>query len=178
MYSTAGSCPKCGSPIFVPSVWNSVLPPPVTKSCYCVVDNNLNAVPNSFDIPINREFLVGIADAVKLNRKTFAIDLKREEELLAQRRFDGYQKEFKKISLAAAFKGNNSANVKLNVIDYNISDGKLVYGDALKLFEYWLKDDKFSVEVVSIEDYDSYREPLEAASYSYYFKILWKVENE
>ena len=172
VYSTAGSCPICGSPLFVPSVWNSVLPPSIIRSCQCVISN----VPNSysFDIPINKEFLVGISDTVKANRKAFAIDLKREEELLAQRRFEGYQKEFKKAALSAAFKGDDSINVKLNVIDYNISNGKLVYGDALKLFEYWLKEDKFSIEVVSIKDYDPDKEPLQADSYSYYFKISWK----
>jgi hypothetical protein len=30
-----GHCPKCGAPVYSPSSWSSVLPPPSTPSCTC-----------------------------------------------------------------------------------------------------------------------------------------------
>lgn len=30
-----GACPKCGSPIYAPSVWNGITPPPSTHTCGC-----------------------------------------------------------------------------------------------------------------------------------------------
>lgn len=35
MYTTVGSCPKCGAPIYSPTVWHGVTPPPVTHTCQC-----------------------------------------------------------------------------------------------------------------------------------------------
>ena len=35
MWSQAGSCPKCGAPMWLPTVWQSILPPPVTRTCSC-----------------------------------------------------------------------------------------------------------------------------------------------
>lgn len=35
MYTTIGSCPKCGAPIYTYSAWNGVTPPPSIHSCYC-----------------------------------------------------------------------------------------------------------------------------------------------
>lgn len=34
-FSQAGACPKCGAPLWVPAVWNSIVPPPVSFSCNC-----------------------------------------------------------------------------------------------------------------------------------------------
>lgn len=30
-----GYCPKCGAPMYAPSVWWSVTPPPVYRTCNC-----------------------------------------------------------------------------------------------------------------------------------------------
>jgi hypothetical protein len=35
MWTVIGHCPKCGAPIYVPSSWNSITPPPNTYSCSC-----------------------------------------------------------------------------------------------------------------------------------------------
>lgn len=36
MFTTISNCPICGAPLFVPVVWHSVTPPPITRSCACV----------------------------------------------------------------------------------------------------------------------------------------------
>lgn len=30
-----GSCPKCGAPIYAPSVWQGITPPTTTHTCMC-----------------------------------------------------------------------------------------------------------------------------------------------
>lgn len=35
MYTQVGNCKKCGSPIYSPILWMSVLPPPSIPSCSC-----------------------------------------------------------------------------------------------------------------------------------------------
>ncbi len=35
MYNIVGHCPKCGAPIYTPSNWMSITPPPNTYSCSC-----------------------------------------------------------------------------------------------------------------------------------------------
>lgn len=35
MWTQVGACPKCGAPIYAPSVWHGVLPPPPHHSCGC-----------------------------------------------------------------------------------------------------------------------------------------------
>ena len=35
MYTIVGSCPKCGAPIYAPTVWHSTLPPPPLYTCAC-----------------------------------------------------------------------------------------------------------------------------------------------
>jgi len=32
---TVGFCPHCGAPIYAPSVWHGITPPPSTYSCMC-----------------------------------------------------------------------------------------------------------------------------------------------
>lgn len=36
MYNIVGHCPKCGAPIYSPSVWHSITPPPVVYTCSCI----------------------------------------------------------------------------------------------------------------------------------------------
>ena len=40
MYAIVGYCPKCGAPMYVPTVWMGVIPPPVTRSCGCFPDTS------------------------------------------------------------------------------------------------------------------------------------------
>jgi len=35
MNTQVGSCPHCGAPIYSPTVWHGVTPPPVTFTCQC-----------------------------------------------------------------------------------------------------------------------------------------------
>jgi hypothetical protein len=39
MNSMVGHCPRCGAPIYVPTVWHGITPPPNTYSCYCFQQN-------------------------------------------------------------------------------------------------------------------------------------------
>jgi len=34
-YTIIGSCPKCGAPIYCPTVWHGITPPPTSYSCWC-----------------------------------------------------------------------------------------------------------------------------------------------
>lgn len=35
-FTMISSCPWCGAPIYAPSVWHGITPPPATYSCSCV----------------------------------------------------------------------------------------------------------------------------------------------
>lgn len=35
MYEIVGHCPKCGAPIYAPSMWHGIIPPPSQYSCNC-----------------------------------------------------------------------------------------------------------------------------------------------
>lgn len=35
MHTIVGYCPNCGSPIYEPSIWMGIIPPPATPSCSC-----------------------------------------------------------------------------------------------------------------------------------------------
>ena len=39
MYVEVGKCPKCGAPMYSPSVWHGVIPPPVYRTCNCFGGN-------------------------------------------------------------------------------------------------------------------------------------------
>lgn len=39
-YTQVSVCPKCGSPIYIPSVWGGITPPPTTHSCNCYTKTN------------------------------------------------------------------------------------------------------------------------------------------
>jgi len=39
MYTQVGSCPKCGAPIYSPSSWMAITPPPSYPSCSCNADS-------------------------------------------------------------------------------------------------------------------------------------------
>jgi hypothetical protein len=34
-FTTVGHCPKCGAPIYSPTIWHGITPPPVTYTCDC-----------------------------------------------------------------------------------------------------------------------------------------------
>jgi len=48
-------CPKCGAPIYLPSVWHGITPPPQTPSCNCWnlgTHSNQEYIPSpEYDIP-------------------------------------------------------------------------------------------------------------------------------
>lgn len=44
-YAKVGSCPKCGAPIYSPSIWHGVTPPPVSYSCSCAGISGMGAHP-------------------------------------------------------------------------------------------------------------------------------------
>lgn len=35
MFTQTGSCPKCGAPIYAPTIWMAVIPPPPQYTCAC-----------------------------------------------------------------------------------------------------------------------------------------------
>ena len=35
MYTSVGTCPTCGAPIWTPTNWMSITPPPIQYSCDC-----------------------------------------------------------------------------------------------------------------------------------------------
>ena len=35
MYTQVGSCPKCGAPLYAPTLWMGIIPPPSIPSCSC-----------------------------------------------------------------------------------------------------------------------------------------------
>lgn len=41
MYTQVGSCPVCGAPIYAPTEWNGVIPPPSIKTCGCASTNKV-----------------------------------------------------------------------------------------------------------------------------------------
>ncbi len=40
MFTSVGSCPKCGAPVYCPTVWHGITPPPSTPSCGCGLGGN------------------------------------------------------------------------------------------------------------------------------------------
>lgn len=52
MYTQTGNCPKCGSPIYSPSPWNGVTPPPQNFTCICNGANVYTVMPPVFKQPI------------------------------------------------------------------------------------------------------------------------------
>ena len=36
MKTTIGTCPKCGAPIYVPTAWWGINPPPNEYTCACI----------------------------------------------------------------------------------------------------------------------------------------------
>jgi hypothetical protein len=44
-FTKAGSCPKCGAPIWIPDSWAQAnIPPPITYSCLCHGSTKVNVV--------------------------------------------------------------------------------------------------------------------------------------
>lgn len=64
MWSQVGSCPQCGAPIYVPTVYHSIMPPPNHFTCNCVSRpvtvtttntnpyNNLIPNPNYYNVHV------------------------------------------------------------------------------------------------------------------------------
>jgi len=50
MYTQVGSCPHCGAPIYSPSVWHGITPPPPTYSCACVPQSKVVTTTNTIRI--------------------------------------------------------------------------------------------------------------------------------
>ncbi len=44
MYTQVGQCPKCGAPVYAPSVWGGVLPPPSHRTCGCSVEETTRSL--------------------------------------------------------------------------------------------------------------------------------------
>jgi len=36
MRTIVSNCPKCGAPIYVPTIWHGIIPPPNEYTCGCV----------------------------------------------------------------------------------------------------------------------------------------------
>jgi hypothetical protein len=47
MYTVVGHCAKCGSPIYAPTMWMGVTPPPSTPSCACFAGDTMLSVGTS-----------------------------------------------------------------------------------------------------------------------------------
>ena len=41
MKTQVGSCPKCGAPIYVPSIWHGITPPPNEYTCGCSQESTI-----------------------------------------------------------------------------------------------------------------------------------------
>ena len=61
MNTQTGSCPKCGAPIYSPSVWHGIVPPPPQYTCGCSQD--LTAPATDFVQPIDLELGGGTTSA-------------------------------------------------------------------------------------------------------------------
>ena len=41
MWTQIGNCPRCGAPMYQPTAYWSIIPPPVTRTCSCFSDRSL-----------------------------------------------------------------------------------------------------------------------------------------
>lgn len=41
MWTQIGACPQCGAPIYVPTMWHGIYPPPPMYSCDCAGKQNV-----------------------------------------------------------------------------------------------------------------------------------------
>lgn len=48
IFTAVGACPKCGAPVYAPSAWWGIMPPPSTPSCGCNPQTNLVTTGTSF----------------------------------------------------------------------------------------------------------------------------------
>lgn len=51
MHTIVGHCPHCGAPVYAPTVWNSILPPPSTPSCGCAARTHVTINTNTSGYP-------------------------------------------------------------------------------------------------------------------------------
>ena len=54
-YYVVGSCPKCGAPIYAPSVWHGTLPPPSHHTCGCHQQREVITTENTLNIVISKK---------------------------------------------------------------------------------------------------------------------------
>ena len=50
MLTQVGSCPHCGAPIYSPTVWHGITPPPAQYTCHCVPHANTVTTADTIDI--------------------------------------------------------------------------------------------------------------------------------
>jgi len=44
MYTPVGACPHCGAPLYAPTVWMGIIPPPSIPSCMCNFNTNMQKI--------------------------------------------------------------------------------------------------------------------------------------
>lgn len=47
MNTVVGHCPHCGAPVYAPTIWHGVTPPPSTPSCGCTRPTTRTVVTDS-----------------------------------------------------------------------------------------------------------------------------------
>ena len=55
MYTIVGYCPKCGAPIYSPTVWFAITPPPTMYPCGCFSQNKNTVTSTTTNMPIKEE---------------------------------------------------------------------------------------------------------------------------
>lgn len=62
MFTVTGACPRCGAPIYVPTVWHSIMPPAPVKTCLCFPEPRSYTTTSThfLDLPAS-----GIAETVR-----------------------------------------------------------------------------------------------------------------
>lgn len=46
-FTIVGNCKKCGAPIYAPTVWNGICPPPSQYSCSCFSEQGTGQYTNT-----------------------------------------------------------------------------------------------------------------------------------
>ena len=80
-YTQVGACPKCGAPIYSPSVWGGICHPPVQHSCACNAGVVIYTTSTSFELSKGGEQVT--LDELKLH-----CQLRGAKEFLREGAFD------------------------------------------------------------------------------------------
>lgn len=80
-YTIVGACPRCGAPVYAPSVYHSILPPPSYPSCNCAVRQQItistgtDSAGPTMEVPVAKEMprlgpklMVSIAELLNGNK--------------------------------------------------------------------------------------------------------------